>query len=491
MEAHDVRKKYQPVLPFVGTGMPFLPPAGEGRIEKKRPLEVGTDGYGKVPPERLELTGTTSVSKRAAQETALQSLKSMVATVEAGQTRKPRALAADTGFQMSAQRLVQTVADYALEHPSDAPEVKAMKALPPKEVVELQRRALNALINLGRAGAVPGAVHRTALEARNIDQSMGSRFDIDDNLFFMPTKIIGFQAKEDGTLGQVEYSSEEWAQERGKLTYVSEEEMAQLKAEGKLEPGTVYAVTSPTINGSFQQFGDIVDPGRFARDVAAAVHNSMLTGEIGPSFPAIIEMLNEPRAAAETSLKTARAHRSQTVVDAFSIFQKMGLIKYLPKPENVLCCASEEAQAKHGLPSHKTTEVKIADLELDFERTSAKPFGASAMEVITPDGKGKAPMHLEGFSDDDPKTMAKTTEWLTEQVGSGRWPNTKFFLFDAKKDGLRPMVITKDGPRALKPGEEQEYKEMLKQRKARATQIENEMRAVSGHRSTGRRRAMI
>lgn len=148
---------------------------------------------------------------------------------------------------------------------------------------------------------------------------------------------------------------------------------------------------------------------KFAADLKYAVENLPASEWQGPSWPALLEALNDPGIAPFVYVLTARQHSSEHLLDGFRYLQAAGFIKYLPKAENL-----------HGVGgTHRTAERK-AELMVKFlDALQAAPFGL--------DGGP----HTIGFSDDTWANYEKMRDALGAVLSRepDRWSKVRITLF--------------------------------------------------------------
>jgi hypothetical protein len=217
-------------------------------------------------------------------------------------------------------------------------------------------------------------------------------FDWDDNIYCMPTKIIIFN-KQDKTK-ELPVSTECFAHIREKVG--QDFEMGT-----KLEFGVVVGDHTGTgINlkdweiiyandESFREFRPHED--NFFLKHLKIAHNE---GKLAPSFPDFVEACSTQAMANEMTIITARGQRPDEMMEGLAWLQSIGVIKYLPKLENlfpVSYSGFKGGSASASSPSDKKRQV-ILELLLKIE--------------------SETPNALFGFSDDDRKTVELVRDFL-------------------------------------------------------------------------------
>jgi hypothetical protein len=214
-------------------------------------------------------------------------------------------------------------------------------------------------------------------------------FDIDDNLFFLPTRVKLFDTQ------------------TKKLINVSSAEFAKIRTDPR-----------------YQEVPDSMR--RFEND-ATGKHNffkedlleAMARGHWqGPQFDTFVKSLSTQESAAEVTLITARGHSPEVVLEGLKVLQQQGFIKYLPKVTNIYTVSSEHFRLKYGGSMGEPRVAKAAIISELLDR----------LEKRSVDGKGRS---LErntrwSFSDDDRRNIESARELITQNAG--RWPHVSISL---------------------------------------------------------------
>lgn len=259
--------------------------------------------------------------------------------------------------------------------------------------------------------------------------------DWDDNVIFMPTRIVFFSKnKELGLPEEIEVSTETFAKVRSKVGVESCELYLSL------DNGVLVASESPTttmINllqyevrnddstGSFRQFRDC-EKEYFLRDL-----NTALTKKsFGPSFYDFVESCSTEESANNTTIITARGHAPSTMFKGLLLLKQMGLIKFCPPVQNIFPCSYKAPNSKSTVSAQNPSETKRDILISILDRIN---------EIAANDNHS----HSFGFSDDDHKTMSLVEKALVNEVQNGRWEHVEINLyFTGNKNKERNIVLS-------------------------------------------------
>lgn len=242
-------------------------------------------------------------------------------------------------------------------------------------------------------------------------------FDMDDNVFDLPTKIIYFAIDPANSVDSVAVSTEQFAHtrekvgkvdyvvpvrmENGRMTVCSESEASQ----------TVNLKEYQVVNDgdkSFQQFRDSETQDYFLEDLKRAIAKK----SFAPSFKDFVEACSCPETVKHVSIVTARGHAPATFVRAFEYMKSIGMIAHVPLVENIYPVSYK------GMPEQF--------------RTGAQAPQIAKMNVLAHllDEVKKTPNEVHfGFSDDDKKTFDTTRSFLEQEVMKGRWPNVSVNIY--------------------------------------------------------------
>jgi hypothetical protein len=237
-------------------------------------------------------------------------------------------------------------------------------------------------------------------------------FDWDDNIMFMPTKILVFHKE---TNEGVAVSTEEFGQIRSKIGAEGKYKDYKINNDEKLPDGT----PNPTF--SFVQFRDRDGVNSFLPQVKEALKNPNC---FGPSFKSFCKALSSPDTAKRTTIITARGHQPKSLHEALVYLKSLGHFKYLPTVENMHPVSSEKYAASAAHPSEKKLDILLS--EIDKMEKNAKN---GEVDVAT------------GFSDDDFATYQNVKKVIEEQSKKGRWPNTKVVLYYTGHNKTEKLVV--------------------------------------------------
>lgn len=269
---------------------------------------------------------------------------------------------------------------------------------------------------------LPGVRPADLVSLSRMTQGVGSNFDLDDNILFLPTEII-LVHKDTG-------------EERG----VSTGEFAEIRGDiGKSGEWKDYA----TDGRSYRQFRD-VDPEIFLEHLKKAI----ASGRRGPSWDAFVEVCSTEEGAKNCTIITARGHYPESVVRGLEWLQAEGHIKHVPPVENIFAVSTPGLADTLGADAKNPSDGKAKVMTTLLDDVQNTAIGPSAVWVKDADGKGKRPMHLWHFSDDDYGTYEKTLKVLGEGVRSGRWPDVKVIVsFTGELEGQpkRTVVMNSKG----------------------------------------------
>lgn len=272
----------------------------------------------------------------------------------------------------------------------------------------------------------------------NFKKVIYANYDWDDNIIFMPTRIVFF-SKANST--EVEVSTETFAHIRSKVGV--ESCILFLDRDGDVVVGSLSPSnpTSKTIDlidyevrgdgGSFRQFRDCAK-NYFLNDLAKALKSNAF----GPSFKDFVEHCETQELANNTTIITARGHSPETMHKGLVKLQELGFINFVPPVENLFPCsysglkATEVASAQNPSDAKKNVLLSI----LDKVHTNAKTSNDSLNEF-----------HTFGFSDDDKKTMVLVQDVLNKELKTGRWSGFEINLyFTGNKTKERQVLLSKN-----------------------------------------------
>ncbi|MEL6545219.1 MAG: hypothetical protein AAFQ82_11385, partial [Myxococcota bacterium] len=199
---------------------------------------------------------------------------------------------------------------------------------------------------------------------------------------------------------------------------------------------------------SYRQFRD-GDPTLFMKHLKDA----MGSGRRGPSWDAFVDVCSTEQGAAHCTIITARGHYPETIIEGLEWLRDEGYIKFVPPVENIYAVSSPGLADTLGADPTNPSDGKAKVMQALLDDVQLTALGPSSQWVTDADGRGKLPMHLWHFSDDDHGTYLKTLKVLGEGVREGRWPDVKIIVsFTGELDGepKRTNVIQSDGTPRLR-----------------------------------------
>jgi hypothetical protein len=236
-------------------------------------------------------------------------------------------------------------------------------------------------------------------------------FDWDDNIFFMPTKIVLFEK----TTGQeLEVTTGQFAKIRMRVG----------KPSGDPEnpnPWEKYEIKEG-LTGSFKYFKDSPTGNFFRDDIIKAITTSDPSVWMGPSFNDFITALSNPATAAWTTIITARGHSSDEIYEGLEYIRDymatQGKTIYLPPKKNLY---GVDGAAN---PSHEKVRI-MKDILDHLEKVAAEDDIQASF----------------GFSDDDQHNFATAVEEFHEAIMEGwrskkssPWPHVKIVTYFTQQD---------------------------------------------------------
>lgn len=248
-----------------------------------------------------------------------------------------------------------------------------------------------------------------------------ANYDWDDNIIYMPTRIILFSKDPNARFKEVAVSTETFAHTRSVIGLNSKSLMVKVKnsvvidcPKGESADGEVDLLDYKIIDGdtgSFREFRDCSN-NYFLRDLKVAVEQN----QFGASFKDFVEHCSTPELAENVTIITARGHAPETIHSGCVVLKELGLINYVPKVENIYPCSFK---------NHKSKLVASAANPSDAK----KNILLSILDFINEKSKVDKSFYSFGFSDDDKKTMNLVEESLSQEILKGRWSNFEINLY--------------------------------------------------------------
>lgn len=224
-------------------------------------------------------------------------------------------------------------------------------------------------------------------------------FDIDDNLFFLPTKLYLWNAM---TQIEREVFSGEYAAIHDQLGRSGEWQ------EWSVREGFTYR--------EFRDAPDVMPSEQtFCKVLLEAVENG--SDWKGPSWPLLEHASKNQRPVV---FITARGHAPATIAAAFDALADKGI---LVAKLNILCiftCSNPDVQKSLGVTDPNTTIP------------SMKKLAIKAAVEIGLEKYGKEPPHRFGISDDDPNNVMLAINAMRDC--KVKYPDKRFFVVNTNKD---------------------------------------------------------
>lgn len=259
-----------------------------------------------------------------------------------------------------------------------------------------------------------------------------ANYDWDDNIIYMPTRIVFFSKNPKCPIKELEVPTDVFAKvrskvglESGKLFLTQNSDgvyVGSLEEKSDSNQSTMmfvdlkdYEINNDDQTGSFRQFRDC-EKNYFLRDLKIAIDNKTF----GPSFKDLQEHCSTEEEASNLCIITARGHHPQTILNGLKLLQSLGYIKHTPKLENIFPCSYKGLDSKLVASAQNPSDAKknIILSILDGIQNKVNCLKTSAKKRYT-----------FGFSDDDQKTMKIVESSLKEQIQTGRWNNIEINLY--------------------------------------------------------------
>ena len=228
-------------------------------------------------------------------------------------------------------------------------------------------------------------------------------FDWDDNIMFMPTKIVIFHKT---TGEELALSTHDFALHR-----------KDVGIQGKFMDYQILNDEKQNPRFSFREFRDGAnhDTNVFLPQVVEALNDPNC---FGPSFKAFQEALSSPETARHTTIITARGHNPESLLEALAYLKSKGYIKHLPPLENIYPVSSPKINANAAHPS----EMKLLVLSAIIDRLNEIGKNNPTCPIFS------------GFSDDDFGTYQTVKNKLFEFAQANRWPHVNVVLYFTGKN---------------------------------------------------------
>ena len=243
---------------------------------------------------------------------------------------------------------------------------------------------------------------------------------------------------------------------------VSTEQFALIKHQlGQPGPYQDYMVGAPD-----HTFRETRRRGYFAKQLVETIKAKPEVWQ-GRSWPRLVEALSSRRTASQVTIITARASDPRELMSGLKALKRAGMIKHLPKLENIFSVESDGA-AFEGKPLVGTTGEKKATVMLGLLRRLEKtPLPRQGVTLRTPSGTGYATSHLWGFSDDDWDNYEAARRTLAEHAHE--FPHVKIkvmFTGDHPQHAPETVIVHGGRWRSLLPEETGETAHIQRTRQA-------------------------
>ena len=264
--------------------------------------------------------------------------------------------------------------------------------------------------------------------------SIFANYDWDDNIMYMPTKIIYFAKNPNTLIKEIAVSTEGFAHSRSTVgvknhvmnfvedngLFVQSGDESNSVAIDLLDYQIIYADDQ-----SFREFRDHDTEDYFMKDLKQALAEN----KFAPSFNDFVEHCNNEFSAKNVKIITARGQSPSTIHKGLVYLQTLGFIKFVPELKNIFPVSyrgselADEFKASASSPQ----EAKMKVLATVLDKMNQDHAGATF-----------------GFSDDDKKTFDYTENFIKEEVSKNRWTNIEINLyFTGNKTKERKIMLTR------------------------------------------------
>ncbi len=246
-------------------------------------------------------------------------------------------------------------------------------------------------------------------------------FDFDDNVAYLSTPIIVFNAK----------TGEELALSSGEFARVNRDI-------GKRGKFANYFMDFNDEFGSFRNFRDkdfsiaqriTGQKQSFVRDIQTALQNADETWK-APSWDCFYHATYNQR---PMSVITARGHRSDTIKQGIELMVKEGHLPYSPNFLSIYAVSNPDTRIALG---DETLNASVPELKKGAIRESVEQAIAEY---------GYSDFHRFGMSDDDPGNIELITEEMKEL--KRKYPKMSFFVIQTYKDGFSKTEVLENKTR--------------------------------------------
>jgi hypothetical protein len=249
-------------------------------------------------------------------------------------------------------------------------------------------------------------------------------FDIDDNLLFLPTRIVLTHRT----------SREERPVSTGDFATIQ----PQL---GKPGPWEDWEAGPDAYRNFEDPPGGWPQDSPFLRDIAAALDGGG-EGWRGPSWEFFTYACRKQR---PTAYITARGHQPETIRAGLALFAARGLIERPPKILDIFPVGNP--QTRDALEAEaRTVATGGAPTIADYKRIAIRRSVERAVEA-----HGCAPPHRFGMSDDDPQNVQRIIRAMLDCKMRETFAHMRFFVIDSHEGEhmkLEVLDMFKPAPRS-------------------------------------------
>lgn len=233
---------------------------------------------------------------------------------------------------------------------------------------------------------------------------------------------------------------------------VSTEQFALIKHQlGKPGPYADYMVGSPD-----HTFRETTRRGYFAKQLVETIKARPEVWQ-GKSWPRLVEALSSRSTAKQVTIITARASDPREIMAGLMALKRAGMIKHLPKLENIFSVENQDAQFEGKVLVGTTGEKKATVMLGLLRRLEKAPLPRQGVTLRSPDGARYATSHLWGFSDDDWDNYEAARRVLAEHAHE--FPHVKIkvmFTGDHPEHAPETVIVHGGTWRPLLPEEQGE-----------------------------------
>lgn len=247
-----------------------------------------------------------------------------------------------------------------------------------------------------------------------------ANYDWDDNIMYMPTRIIYFAKDSSNPIKEIAVSTEGFAHSRSTvgvknhvMNFVKEDNLyvqCDPKTSGSVAIDLIDYHIVYTNDESFREFRDHDTVDFFMNDLKKAIAEK----KFGPSFADFQEHCSDALHAKNVKIITARGQSPSTIHKGLVYLKEQGYINFVPELSNIY-----------------PVSYKGPELADEFKAAASSPQEAK-MKVLAQVLDHMTQNHVGatfGFSDDDKKTFEYTETFIRNEVSKNRWSNIQINLY--------------------------------------------------------------